>query len=43
MTIHSISGDNVDCQWFTLDGELRSATFPIYMLMVIEGAADTSD
>jgi len=32
MTIHSINGDNIDCQWFTPSGELQSATFPIYML-----------
>jgi hypothetical protein len=41
MTVHTIQGDNIECQWFTPAGELRSATFPIYMLMIIEGAADT--
>jgi uncharacterized protein YodC (DUF2158 family) len=40
MTVHSINGDNIDCQWFTLKGELQSATFPFYMLTIIEGAAD---
>jgi uncharacterized protein YodC (DUF2158 family) len=40
MTVHSINGDNIDCQWFTLQGELQSATFPFYMLTIIEGAAD---
>ena len=39
MTVHKINGDDIDCQWFTLKGELRSATFPLYMLMIIEGAA----
>ncbi|MBR0813079.1 DUF2158 domain-containing protein [Bradyrhizobium diazoefficiens] len=39
MTVHAISGENIDCQWFTLKGELRSSTFPSYMLTVIEGAA----
>jgi len=41
MTVHSINGDNVDCHWFTTTGEHRSATFPLAMLTVIEGAADT--
>jgi len=40
MTVHTISGQNIDCQWFTLKGELRHATFPDYMLTIIEGAAD---
>ncbi|MFB6416854.1 MULTISPECIES: hypothetical protein [Bradyrhizobium] len=39
MTVHAISDENIDCQWFTLKGELRSSTFPSYMLTVIEGAA----
>ena len=42
MTIHTINGDNIDCQWFTPAGELKSATFPLEMLTIIEGAADTS-
>jgi hypothetical protein len=42
MTVHSINGDNIDCQWFTPAGELHSATFPIFMLTVIEGAADVA-
>jgi uncharacterized protein YodC (DUF2158 family) len=41
MTVHTIQGDNIDCQWFTPAGELQSATFPIYMLTIIEGAADS--
>lgn len=40
MTVHSINGDNIDCQWFTPQGELHSATFPLYMLMITEGAAE---
>ena len=40
MTVRSINGENIDCQWFTLPGELQSATFPLYMLTIIEGAAD---
>lgn len=40
MTVHSINGDNIDCQWFTVHGELQAATFPLYMLTIIEGAAD---
>ncbi len=40
MTVHAVNGDNIDCQWFTQDAELRSATFPTYMLTIIEGAAD---
>ncbi len=40
MTVHSINGNLVDCQWFTVDGVLQSATFPDYMLMTIEGAGN---
>jgi uncharacterized protein YodC (DUF2158 family) len=40
MTVHTINGQNIDCQWFTPAGDLSSATFPIYMLTIIEGAAD---
>ena len=40
MTVHSINGDNIDCQWFDNKGTLHSATFPLYMLTIIEGAAD---
>jgi uncharacterized protein YodC (DUF2158 family) len=43
MTVHSINGENIDCQWFTPQGELHSATFPIYMLTIIEGAADDAE
>ena len=39
MTVHKINGQNIDCQWFTTDGLLQAATFPLYMLMIIEGAA----
>jgi uncharacterized protein YodC (DUF2158 family) len=42
MTVHSINGDHIDCQWFTPKGELHSATFPLFMLTVIEGAADAA-
>ena len=43
MTVHSINGENIDCQWFTLAGDLHSATFPFFMLTVIEGAADAAE
>jgi uncharacterized protein YodC (DUF2158 family) len=41
MTVHSINGDNIDCQWFTPAGELKSATFPLAMLTIVEGTAET--
>lgn len=40
MTVHAITADSIDCQWFNRDDELRGATFPSYMLTIIEGAAD---
>jgi len=40
MTVHTINEANIDCQWFDNKGTLHSATFPLYMLTIIEGAAD---
>jgi uncharacterized protein YodC (DUF2158 family) len=40
MTVNTIDGENIDCKWFDNVGTLHSATFPIYMLTIIEGAAD---
>ena len=39
MTVHTVNGNDIDCQWFAQHGLLQSATFPLYMLTIIEGAA----
>jgi uncharacterized protein YodC (DUF2158 family) len=43
MTVHTINGETIDCQWFDNVGTLHSAAFPLYMLTIIEGAADDPD